>query len=77
VTLPNERTRAVLNTRAFMLKLLLPPSDGGYKRVPRDVRKAASRLLKHFPTEPDLEEAVQEAPRVFGPDPKLRRCEES
>jgi hypothetical protein len=45
MTLPNERTNAILNTRRFLLDLLDPKKT---PRVPKDVRKKAYRLLKHF-----------------------------
>jgi hypothetical protein len=52
MTLPDERTRAVINTREFLLRLCSP--YGGFKRIPGEVREEARRLLKHFPNTFDL-----------------------
>lgn len=47
MTMPSERTAAVLNTREFLLELLDPKKT---PRVPLEIRKRASMLLKHYPT---------------------------
>ena len=47
MTLPAERTRAVIRAREFLLRLAMP--RGGIKRVPRPVRDEARRLLRHYP----------------------------
>ncbi|MGY3040819.1 hypothetical protein ACVWWQ_002450 [Rhodanobacter sp. TND4EL1] len=44
MTLPYERTRAVIETREF-LRLLL-----GNRRVPASVRSEAKSLLRHYPS---------------------------
>ena len=43
MTLPEERVRAVQNTRAFLFSLLTR------KRIPKEVREEARILLKHYP----------------------------
>jgi hypothetical protein len=48
MTLPNERTRAVLYTRDFLVDLL------NNKKVPKDVRERARHLLKHYPMKVDM-----------------------
>lgn len=48
MTMPNERTRAVIRAREFLTKLC-SPYGGGYKRIPKDVREMARRVLRHFP----------------------------
>ena len=48
MTLPNERTRSVLNTHDFLLRLATP-YGGGLKRIPKEVRAEARRLLRHYP----------------------------
>jgi hypothetical protein len=35
-------------------------------RVPREIRDRARSLLKHYPTDLDMEEASNQAPAVFG-----------
>jgi hypothetical protein len=52
MTLPDERTSAVLRTREFLLKLM--SAHNGFKRIPKAVRIEARRLLKHFPHEVDM-----------------------
>ena len=47
MTMPCERTNAVLNVERFLIDLRDPKK---YPRVPSEVRKEASRLLKHYPT---------------------------
>ena len=59
MTLPCQRTRAVLDTREF-LRMLISPYNGGYKRVPKAVREHALRLLRHYPIGYELT-----APRQF------------
>jgi hypothetical protein len=49
MTLPEEQDMAVLNTREFLLKLMYPPSDGGYLKVPKKVKEMAKHLLRHYP----------------------------
>lgn len=48
MTLPSERTRAVLNTRQFLLRLAHPYGNG-IKGISRRVREEARRLLRHYP----------------------------
>jgi len=49
MTLPYERTRAVINAQDFLLKILLPPSAGGFAGIPKAVRQEARWVLKHYP----------------------------
>jgi hypothetical protein len=48
MTLPYERTRAVLSTQDFLLRLA-SPYNGGSKGIPKPVREEARRLLRHYP----------------------------
>lgn len=52
MTLPIERTNAVLRTERFLIDLMDPKK---YPRVPKAVRQEAGRLLKHYPTKYDME----------------------
>jgi hypothetical protein len=52
MTLPVERTNAVLRTEQFLIDLLDPKKT---PRVPKAVRQEAGRLLKHYPTKFDME----------------------
>ena len=47
MTLPIERTNAVLNVERFLMDLRDPKK---YPRVPKAVREEASRLLRHYPS---------------------------
>ena len=48
MTMPHERTRAVVQTRDFLLEL---SSDDS---MPERIRHDARFLLRHFPTEQDV-----------------------
>ena len=71
MTVPYERTRAVLNTEQFLLDLLDPKKT---PRIPKDIRRRAGSLLKHYPSKfymeviSDREDGVEGAPKlkVFG-----------
>lgn len=51
MTLPDERTRAVQKARRFLRSLLDPKKT---PRVPKQIRKEAYYVLKHFPGDLDL-----------------------
>jgi hypothetical protein len=59
VTLPDERYRAVQQTQRFLLRLLTTP------RVPRAVKDEARGLLRHYPTDYDLQQLERVAPNVI------------
>lgn len=46
MTLPDERRRAILYTKDFLLALCNPRAT---PRVPKKVREEARSLLKHYP----------------------------
>lgn len=55
MTLPSERTRAIIQTQKFLAQLSNPkviPS------VPKTVRETAKALLRHYPERHDLETLV-------------------
>lgn len=47
MTVPVERTNAVINTEQFLLDLINPKKT---PRVPRPVRDRALALLRHYPS---------------------------
>lgn len=53
MTLPYERRFAITNARQFLRDLLDPKAT---PRVPRSLRKRAWRLLKHYPSEFDMDD---------------------
>jgi pyruvate/oxaloacetate carboxyltransferase len=52
MTLPYERSRAVVQTQAFLLEVA---NGTRYKRVPREVKMMARHLLRHYPMKSDLQ----------------------
>jgi len=63
MTLPYERTDAVNNTRDFLYLLVDPKKT---PRVSKQVREIAGNLLKHYPTEFDMELVTTGEINVFG-----------
>lgn len=53
MTMPDERTRAVIQTYEFLVELSRNPS------LPEKVRRDAKFLLQHYPSKADMERAVQ------------------
>lgn len=62
MTLPDERYRAVIQTREFLFDLADPRKT---PRLPKEIRRQAVWCLRHYPNEWDMEAASQEAPEVF------------
>ena len=58
MTLPDERTRNVLQAGAFLKEL------AASKAVPKEVRQEAFRLLRHYPTVSDIEAIAQHEERL-------------
>ena len=56
MTLPIERTNAVLNVERFLMDLCNPKKT---KRVPSEVRDRARSLLKHYPRKFDMMDPVE------------------
>lgn len=52
MTVPRERTNAVMWTAQFLLQLTDPKQT---PRVPKDVRERAIHLLRHYPTQYEME----------------------
>jgi hypothetical protein len=62
MTLPYERTNAVNYTRDFLYDLLDPQKT---PRVPKEIRIRAGQLLKHYPSEYEMN---QVSDPLFGKD---------
>ena len=62
MTLPDERYRAIRQTRQFLRDL---QDRTIYPRVPRAVRAEAYRLLRHYPGDYDLERLSEKSPDVI------------
>jgi hypothetical protein len=52
MTLPFERTRAVVQTKEFLQQLTDPSKT---PRVPKQIRQQAHYLLRHYPCNHDLD----------------------
>jgi hypothetical protein len=71
MTVPVERTNAVMWTEDFLLSLLDPKQT---PRVPKIIRTEARRLLRHYPSKyemgviADREDGVPDLirPKIFG-----------
>lgn len=68
MTMPSERTRAVLQAAELLRELMNPEETPG---VPCQVRQQARRLLRHFPSARDMELAHLACPRWFGSPKEL------
>ena len=62
MTLPDERYRAVVQTRRFLLDLC---NSQHTPRVPKLVRQTARDMLRHYPSDWEMQTAAREAPQVF------------
>ena len=63
MTIPVERTRAVIQTREFLLDLIHPSRT---PKVPRAVRERAARCLRHYPGTYELDRMHKLAPESWG-----------
>jgi hypothetical protein len=59
MTLPDERYRAVVQTKKFLEELLTTP------RVPKNIKDGARAMLRHYPGEYEMKSAAKLAPGVF------------
>jgi len=62
MTLPDERYRAVVQTRRFLLDLCNPQHT---PRIPKLIRDTARSMLRHYPSEYEMLIACDEAPDLF------------
>lgn len=76
MTLPNERTRAVIWAADFLRRLVSPFNKDGIKKVPRAVRQEALVILRHFPHPHELHAAGAAAPDVFDVNTVVRHYEQ-
>ena len=56
MTVPSERTRAVLATEKFLLELCDPKAT---PRIPKALRDRARTLLRHYPSPYDMNRIVE------------------
>jgi hypothetical protein len=61
MTLPDERYRSVKWAEGFLQRL----AGGQIARVPKAVREEARSILRHYPSQWDMQRAAEGAPDVF------------
>jgi hypothetical protein len=66
MTLPDERYRAVMETKKFLLSILNTRSG-----LSKDMKEQAKWCLRHYPSEYDMDRASEGSPEIF-----QRRMEE-
>ena len=64
MTMPSERTRALLQTWEFLRELRSPEATPG---VPDEIRRQAHVLLRHFPEPWQLHSMSRKLPEMLGP----------
>lgn len=64
MTLPYERTNAIQNTELFLMELMDPKKT---PRVPKEIRRRARSLLKHYPGQFYIGLVSDKVPEAFGP----------
>lgn len=70
MTIPYERTRALVQTKEFLEAMLDPKAT---PRVPHWMRGKAKALLRHYPGLYEIERAHKALPEAFGPVPPFSR----
>lgn len=70
MTIPFERTRALVLTKEFLEAMLDPKQT---PRTPRWMRGKAKALLRHYPGLFEIERAHKALPETFGPAPPFSR----
>lgn len=63
MTLPDERYRSVMWAKRFLESLAYDRKK--YPRIPKLIRSEAHSILRHFPSEWDMNRAAEHAPDVF------------
>ena len=67
MTIPTERSRAVVHAEQFLQELTNPRLT---PRVPREIRQRALRILRHYPSKWDINCAAETSPDLFGEFPE-------
>lgn len=70
MTIPFERTRALVQTKELLRDLQDPKKT---PRIPKALRARAQALERHFPTLMNIEQAHEALPGVYGPVPPFSR----
>jgi hypothetical protein len=70
MTLPDERTNAILNTRRFLLNLIDPKKT---PKIPKSIRKEAYWLLKHYPNTFDFHMFFKNGEKIFAETKEIEK----
>jgi len=70
MTVPFERTRALVLTKEFLEAMLDPKQT---PRTPRSMRGKAKALLRHYPGLCEIERVHKALPDEYGPVPPFSR----
>lgn len=62
LSLPFEKTNAIKRAREFLYKILWRPTNGGYAKIPLEVRREARSVLKHYIADYEIEK-IAKCPR--------------
>ena len=62
MTLPDERYRAVVQTRRFLMDLCNPQHT---PRVPKLIRETARSMLRHYPDLWEMQQVANASPHIF------------
>jgi len=68
MTLPDERYRAVLAAERFLTDLL---DSRKTPRIPAEIRQRARAVLRHYPSQWDMDRAAHSSPQVFASPNRL------
>jgi hypothetical protein len=68
MTVPMERTNAVVETEKFLLDLLDPKKT---PKIPKVIRQRAGSLLRHYPREHEMTHVATQLDEIFGDSPKV------
>lgn len=63
MTLPDERYRSVMWAKRFLESVAYDKTN--YPRISKAIRGEAHSILRHFPSEWDLQQAADASPHVF------------
>lgn len=74
MTMPNERTRAVIWAIDFLRRLGSSHVENSVKKIPSSVRKEARDIMRHFPYPHDLKYPDQFDERII--DDYYRKLDE-
>lgn len=69
MTMPDERGRAVVHAYQFLLDLLDPKKT---PKVPKEIRRRASSVLRHYPSSLYVELSQARLPEIWGEPKKTR-----